>query len=133
MENYNTLNDKILDAEVEFIKNITKGLGKVDTHFITDMVNGFISNNSIILSNVVRTIGNLNIKKGVERIERHLDFFNIVEPIIDSNFSEIVKSMINDCIFRIIPARVLGNCRPHQNDEANLAEGLRKAVRQDIL
>ena len=38
-----------------------------------------------------------------------------------------------NCIFRIIPARVLGNCRPHQNGEANLAEGLRKAVRQDIL
>ena len=38
-----------------------------------------------------------------------------------------------DCIFRIIPARYLGNCRPHQKGEANYAEGYLKADRQDIL
>ena len=44
-----------------------------------------------------------------------------------------LKLLLVKCIFRIIPARYLGNCRPHQNGEANYAEGYLKADRQDIL
>ena len=44
-----------------------------------------------------------------------------------------INPYISNCIFRIIPARYLGNCRPHQKGEANYAEGYLKADRQDIL
>ena len=54
------------------------------------------------------------------------------EIIVPELNNETIESMIY-CIFRIIPARYLGNCRPHQKGEANYAEGYLKADRQDIL
>ena len=62
----------------------------------------------------------------------HIYYSDCVKVECTKKIHSQVKEL-KDCIFRIIPARVLGNCRPHQNGEANLAEGLRKAVRQDIL
>ena len=47
---------------INFINKLSTGLGKVDTHFITDMVNGIISNNSINIY--------LNIKTYDVRIEK---------------------------------------------------------------
>ena len=56
------------------------------------------------------------------------------------HYSEVILNKLTSsrfissfCLFRIIPARYLGNCRPHQNGEANYAEGYLKADRQDIL
>lgn len=40
MKNYSTLNDILKDEVVNYIKDITKGLGKVDTHFESDIFNG---------------------------------------------------------------------------------------------
>ena len=66
------LNDKLKEEIVLFISKLTLGLGKVDTHFIADIVNGIVSNNSIILSDFARSSGTCEIKKGVERLESHL-------------------------------------------------------------
>ena len=38
MRNYNTLNDYLKDDIVDFVKNITNGLGKVDIHFMCDIL-----------------------------------------------------------------------------------------------
>ena len=38
MKNYNTLNDYLKDDIVDFVKNITSGLGKVDIHFMCVML-----------------------------------------------------------------------------------------------
>jgi hypothetical protein len=38
MRNYNTLNDYLKDDIVDFVKNITNRLGKVDIHFMCDML-----------------------------------------------------------------------------------------------
>lgn len=73
MKNYNTLNEKLKCEMITFINKLSTGLGKVDTHFITDMVNGIISNNSVILSDIARTMNERpNIKKSVERLERYV-------------------------------------------------------------
>ena len=44
MKNYSTLNDILKDETVNYIKDIkgdiTKELGKVDTHFASDIFNG---------------------------------------------------------------------------------------------
>ncbi len=56
--------------------------------------------------------------------------------LINAGYYENISLTCNNaniCLFRIIPARYLGNCRPHQNGEANYAEGYLKADRQDIL
>lgn len=95
MNNYTLLEQKILVDLTYFIKNITKNLGKVDTHFLCDLINGIISNNSIILSDIVRSTGNSNLKKGVERLERHLDSYDKIAEIVDNNFSNIVKDIID--------------------------------------
>ena len=65
MKNYNTLNDNLKDETVNFIKNLTNGLGRVDTYFITDVTAGILKHNSIILSDIVRQTGKTNIKKAL--------------------------------------------------------------------
>ena len=84
MKYYNTLKDNLKDETVNFISNLTLGLGKVDTHFITDVTAGILKHNSIILSDFVRQTGKTNIKKGVERFERHLDSFDDIEEWLES-------------------------------------------------
>ena len=96
MKNYNTLNDYLKEDIANFVKNITSGLGKVDTHFMCDMFTGILSHNSINLSDVVRSTGNTNIKKGVERLERHLDSFGEIESIIEANYTKMIKPYINN-------------------------------------
>lgn len=95
MNNYSALNDKLLEELTNFIKKLTIGFGKVDTHFIADIANGIISNNSVILSDMVRSSGAVNIKKGVERIERHLDSFHLISDRLEANFQALVKPLIN--------------------------------------
>ena len=95
MKYYNTLNDNLKDETVNFINNLTLGLGKVDTHFITDVTAGILKHNSIILSDFVRQTGKTNIKKGVERFERHLDSFDDISSTIQKNYENMVKPYIN--------------------------------------
>lgn len=95
MNNYNALNNKLLEELTNFTSKFSKGLGKVDTHFLCDVINGIVSNNSIILSDIVRTTGMDNIKKGVERLERHLDSYENIADIVKDNYVEIVKPLIN--------------------------------------
>lgn len=96
MNNYITLNEKILEEITTFISKFTNGLGKIKTHFLADVINGIVSNNSIILSDFIRSSGMCNIKKGVERLERQLDSFDDIKDIIEENFQTIVKPLINN-------------------------------------
>lgn len=95
MNNYSTINEILKEETKEFIKKLTKGLGKVDTHFVSDMVIGILKNNTVLLSDIVRGSGNRNIKKGVERLERHLDRIEEIRGIIKKNYEEMIKSNIN--------------------------------------
>ena len=95
MRNYNTLNEILKDETVNFIKNLSSGLGKVDTHFISDVTSGILKHNSVNLSDIVRQTGKTNIKKGVERLERHLDSFNDISRNIQNNYENMVKPYIN--------------------------------------
>ena len=96
MKNYTILENNLKDETTNYIKNITAGLGKVDTHFITDMFVGMLKHNSVILSDIVRQTGNLNIKKGVERLERNLDSFDNIKNTLMSNYIQMVKPYINN-------------------------------------
>ena len=96
MNNYITLNEKILEKITTFISKFTNWLGKIKTHFLADVINGIVSNNSIILSDFIRSSGMCNIKKGVERLERQLDSFDDIKDIIEENFQAIVKPLINN-------------------------------------
>lgn len=95
MNNYTTLNKKLLADETSFLKKMTNGLNKVNTHFIVDMFTGILTSNSIILSDIARNTQSTNIKKTVERIERHLDAYDQISDMIDSNYIDIVKPLIN--------------------------------------
>lgn len=96
MKNYTTLSANLKEQTAKFVKELSNGLGKVDTHFISDITVGVLAKNSVILSDIVRmTNENVNIKKGVERIERHLDNYDKIEKVIDENYSKIVKPYIN--------------------------------------
>ncbi len=95
MNNYTALNNKLLEELTNFTSKLSNKLGKVDTHFLCDVINGIISNNSIILSDIVRSTGMNNLKKGVERLERHLDSYELIADIVKENYSSIVKPLIN--------------------------------------
>ena len=95
MRNYNTLNEILKDETVNFIKNLSSGLGKVDTHFISDVTSGILKHNSVNLSDIVRQTGKTNIKKGVERLERHLDSFDDISEVIQDNYENMVRPYIN--------------------------------------
>lgn len=95
MKNYTTLNENLKDETVNFIKNLSNGLGRVDTHFITDVTSGILRYNSVNLSDIVRQTGKNNIKKGVERLERHLDSFGDIFNNIQNNYENMVKPYIN--------------------------------------
>ena len=95
MKNYTTLNDNLKDETVNFIKDLTNNLGKVDTHFITNVTSGILKHNSVNLSDIVRQTGKNNIKKGVERLERHLDSFDDISVVIQNNYENMVKPYIN--------------------------------------
>ena len=95
MKNYTILENNLKDETVNYIKNITSGLGKVDTHFITDMFLGILKHNSVILSDIVRQTGKTNIKKGVERLERNLDSYDDIKNILVANYINMVKPYIN--------------------------------------
>lgn len=96
MRNYNTLNDILLDETTNFVGKLSKNLGKVDTHFISDITTGILKENSVILSDIVRATGMQNIKKGVERLERHLDDFESISKNISNNYIDMVKPYINN-------------------------------------
>lgn len=96
MRNYNTLNEILLDETSNFVGKLSKNLGKVDTHFISDITTGILKENSVILSDIVRATGMQNIKKGVERLERHLDDFESISKNISNNYIDMVKPYINN-------------------------------------
>lgn len=96
MKNYTTTNKIIKDLMINYIKNLSNGVGKVDTHFLTDITNGIISNNSVVLSDFSRsTSPNIQIKKGVERLERHLDKYSSISNIVENNYTQMIKPNIN--------------------------------------
>ena len=96
MKNYTTTNKIIKDLMINYIKNLSNGVGKVDTHFLTDITNGIISNNSVVLSDFSRSASpNIQIKKGVERLERHLDKYSNISNIVESNYTQMIKPYIN--------------------------------------
>ena len=45
-------------------------------------------------------------------------------PVTQIPWSTLITVILPKCLFRIIPARYLGNCRPHQKGEANYAEAI---------
>ncbi len=98
MRNYNTLEDKIKEEMANYISKLIKEFGKVDGKFISDIVSGILTKNSIILSDIVRAKygQEANIKKGVERLERHLDDFPDIKELLENNYKELVKPYIND-------------------------------------
>ncbi len=98
MKNYNTLINKTEDFFIDFNKEITKGMNKVNTKFIVEMTNGITQTNSIILSNIARTKKDKpNIKKTVDRYTRLLDSCesNIL-PTLEANYVDMVKPYINN-------------------------------------
>lgn len=77
---------------INYIKNLSNGLGKVDTHFLTNITNGIISNNSVVLSNFSRFASpNIQIKKSVERLEHHLDKYSNISNIVENNYTQMIK------------------------------------------
>lgn len=98
MKNYNTLTDKMEGYFSEFVSKLCKKFGKVETKFIIDMVNGINQKNSIVLSEIARTIGDkVNIKKTVDRFARHLDLFSdVYSKQLEENYVNLVNPYIHN-------------------------------------
>lgn len=97
MKNYTTTDAILKDENVKFIKKMAKGLSKPNTKFLTHMLYGITTQNSIILSDIARASSpDIQIKKAVEKYERHLDEYSKYQDIIESNYANMVKLYINN-------------------------------------
>lgn len=98
MRNYSTLTNKMEEYFKSFASNLTRGFNKIHSKFIIDMANGINQNNSVILSEISRARSEkVNIKKNVERIERHLDAFeDTYSSRLEENYTNMIKPYINN-------------------------------------
>jgi len=73
MDNY-TITAGICEEEFNnFVKNITKGLGKTDVKFAAQMIAGINKSSTVVLSEVARnSVSGVSVKKTVERFSRRL-------------------------------------------------------------
>lgn len=97
MNNYTTIDTILKDENVKFVKKIAKGLSKPNTKFLTHMLYGITTQNSIILSDIARASSpNIQIKKAVEKYERHLDEYSKYQDLVETNYANMVKPYINN-------------------------------------
>lgn len=97
MNNYTTIDTILKDENVKFVKKIAKGLSKPNTKFLTHMLYGITTQNSIILSDIARASSpNIQIKKAVEKYERHLDEYSKYQDLVETNYADMVKPYINN-------------------------------------
>lgn len=127
MSNYTTIERKIEEKFINFSEKMTIGLGKPDTKFMCDVLTGIIRNKSVILSDIARTSSNMQnilLKKGVERLGNHLGTFSNIEPIIDSNYSNIVKEYIHpDHLYFIDGGDIAKDDKTTFENKGNIVDG----------
>src|SRR6056297_2060894 len=82
-----------------FSKKISKNLSKPKSKFITQMIYGLLKGQSVLLSNVARSLKeDILLKKTVERLSRNLENFDQQEELM-SDYLNKVNSNINDNTF----------------------------------
>src|SRR6056297_913916 len=79
-----------------FSKKISKNLSKPKSKFITQMIYGLLKGQSVLLSNIARSLKeDILLKKTVERLSRNLENFDQQEELM-TDYLNKVKPNIND-------------------------------------
>lgn len=96
MNNYTTDLYEIKRENINFSKKLTKGLGQVESKFVTEMIYGITKTQSVILSNIADVLKE-DIKKinTVERLSKNLNQ-DLSDDIIYSNYMKEVNKVIGE-------------------------------------
>jgi len=95
MINYNKFSNQLKELFVDFSLKLANSLNKPQIKFVTEMIFGIASSNSIHLSGIARTLKEtVSTKETVDRLSYNLDKLN--GEIVWNNYRNVIKSNIND-------------------------------------
>jgi len=98
--NYTRLIYEIKRKVSNFSKKISKDLSKPKTKFISQMIYGLLDSQSVLLSNIARSLKEDNLlKKTVERLSRNLESFDEKENLIEKYINELKPHIDNNTVF----------------------------------
>lgn len=96
MINYIKLSYQIKRKLSNFSKKISKNISRPKYKFIFQMMYGFLESNSILLSNIARTLKeDILLKKTIERLSRNLSSFDETDQLVE-NYIDTIQPFIND-------------------------------------
>lgn len=96
MINYTKLGYQLKRKVTNFSKKISKNLSKSKTKFVTHMIYGLLKNQSILLSNIARSLKeDITLKKTIDRLSRNLKDFEEQEEL-SAKYIENISSYIDD-------------------------------------
>lgn len=96
MINYTRLSYQLKRKVTNFSNKISENLSKPTTKFVTQMIYGLLKNQSILLSNIARSLKeDITLKKTIDRLSRNLKNFEEQEELSDK-YIENISSYIDD-------------------------------------
>ncbi|QTL99777.1 transposase [Iocasia frigidifontis] len=100
MSNYTKFIYQLKRKVSNFSKSISKNLSKPKTKFITQMIYGLLKGQSVLLSNIARSLKeDILFKKTVERLSRNLENFNQQEELITDYLNKIKPHIDDNTVF----------------------------------
>lgn len=95
MINYSKFSNQLKELFVDFSLKLANNLHKPHIKFVTEMIFGIASSNSIHLSGIARTLKEtVSTKETIDRLSYNLDKLN--SEIVWDNYKNIIKSDIDD-------------------------------------
>ena len=95
MNNYTTMAGNLKRGIVSFSTTVTRGLGRPESKFVSQMIYGILSAQSCHLSKMARELGEgIALKKTIERLSRNLGSFN-GGKLLFANYLKKVKGLMS--------------------------------------
>ncbi len=102
MTNYNTVSSNLKRSLVNFSERISKGMGRPDFKFVSQMIYGILSAQSCHLSKIARALNEkTSLKKTIDRLSRNLKLFEKADLLL-ANYMKKVKGLISEKTLLII-------------------------------
>ena len=107
MKYYTTLAGQLKRGLLSFSKKICEGLSRPGIKFISSMLYGLLKGQSIMLSDIGRTLDEpMSLKKTVERLSRNLGSFTQSEKLVNNYIEEMKKKIDEETIFCLDPGEI---------------------------
>jgi len=107
MKHYSTYAGQLKRGILNFSEKICKGLSRPVYKFISSMLYGLLKGQSVILSDIARTLEEpISLKKVIDRLSRNLTNFKQSEELVRNYTTEMKKSIDEETIFCLDPGDI---------------------------